>query len=38
MKLTNEQSEKLSTFDSSQEAVEYLESEGVERAPKTWKA
>ena len=33
MKITNEQFEKLSTFDSSQEAVEYLESEGVELSP-----
>ena len=33
MKLTNEQFEKLSTFDSSQEAAEYLESEGVELSP-----
>ena len=30
MKLTNEQFEKLSLFNSSEEAVEYLESEGVE--------
>ena len=33
MKITNEQFEKLSTFDSSQEAAEYLESEGVELSP-----
>ena len=33
MKLTNEQFEKLSTFDSSQEAMEYLENEGVELSP-----
>ena len=30
MKLTNEQIKKLSTFKSSQEVMEYLESEGVE--------